>query len=93
METALIKFLKDTNDFFVWQPEDMKGIDPNFVCHRLTTNPDYRPLTQRKRKLGEEKQEAVKQEASKLCKAKFIRDVKYLTWLVNPVLVKKANRQ
>lgn len=93
METTLIKLLRDNNDVFAWQPEDMKGIDPNFVYHRLETNRDYLPVAQRKRKLGEEKEEAVKQETSKLCKAKFIPEVKYPTWLANSILIEKPNRK
>lgn len=93
VETTLTKFLTNNNDVFAWQPEDMKEIDLNYVCHRLATNPDYRPVARRKRMLGAEKQEVVKHETSKTCKSKFIQKVKYPTWLANPLLVKKATGQ
>nr|KYP37331.1 Transposon Ty3-I Gag-Pol polyprotein [Cajanus cajan] len=70
---------------------DMPGIDPNFLCHRLTVCRDARPVAQKKRKMGDEKRKAAKAEVKKLLQAKFIREVTYTTWLANVVLVKKSN--
>src|SRR6516162_8204997 len=41
--------------------------------------------------MSAEKQAAIEVEVQKLLKAKFIREVKYPTWLANVVLVKKPN--
>ncbi|GAU30099.1 hypothetical protein TSUD_55830 [Trifolium subterraneum] len=46
---------------------------------------------QRKRKMSLEKQKTVEEETQKLVNAKFIREVKYPTWLANVVMVKKAS--
>ncbi|RDX93637.1 hypothetical protein CR513_24077, partial [Mucuna pruriens] len=33
----------------------MLGIDLEFICHHLSISPSYRPITQQRRKLGDEK--------------------------------------
>nr|KYP50211.1 Retrovirus-related Pol polyprotein from transposon 297 family [Cajanus cajan] len=69
----------------------MPGIDPNFHCHRLPICRDVKPVAQKKRKMGEERAQAIKEETTKLLQAKFIREVKYSTWLANVVMVKKSS--
>jgi len=32
---------------------DMPGIDPNFLCHRLTMDEKVKPVVQRRRKFNE----------------------------------------
>ncbi|RDX69569.1 hypothetical protein CR513_51306, partial [Mucuna pruriens] len=39
-------------DAFVWSPEDMPKIDPDFLCHRLTITLGMQPVCQKKRKEG-----------------------------------------
>lgn len=75
---------------FAWKTSDMPGIDPNFLCHKLSICPEVRPVAQRKRKLSEERQKTIEKETTKLIKANFIRKVKYTTWLANVVMVKKG---
>ncbi|RDX71898.1 hypothetical protein CR513_48697, partial [Mucuna pruriens] len=74
-ESRLMLFLLENMDVFAWTPADMPGIDPNFM----------------KRKQGEEKRKAAKDETSKLLATRFIKEVQYPTWLANVVMVKKAN--
>ncbi|XP_057452759.1 uncharacterized protein LOC130744604 [Lotus japonicus] len=90
-EDRLVKLLSQNMDLFAWSAKDLPGIDPKFICHKLALNPGAKPIVQFKRKMGEEKTEAVKVETNKLLEAGFIREVKYPTWLVNVVMVKKAN--
>ncbi|RDY06409.1 Retrovirus-related Pol polyprotein, partial [Mucuna pruriens] len=73
------------------EDKDMLGINPNFMCHRLSVNPNAKPMAQKKRKQGEEKRTVVREEVSKLVTAGFVREVQYPTWLANVVMVKKAN--
>ena len=35
-------------DAFAWSVADMPGIDPDFLCHRLTMDPSVRPVCQRR---------------------------------------------
>ncbi|RDX82530.1 hypothetical protein CR513_36660, partial [Mucuna pruriens] len=72
-------------------PQDMPSVDPNFMCHQLSVDKQAKPVAQKKRKIGEEKREAAKQETRKLISAGFVREVQYPTWLANVVMVRKAN--
>jgi len=78
-------------DMFAWTAEDMPGVDPEIMSHRLSVYKEARPVAQKKRKQGEEKREAAKKEVTKLMAANFIKEAKYTTWLANVVMVKKAN--
>ena len=78
-------------DAFAWSASDMPGIDSDFLCHRLTMDPQVRPVRQRRRKFNEEKRQVIKEETRKLLNADHIREIQYQEWLENVVLVKKAN--
>ncbi|XP_024004820.1 uncharacterized protein LOC112081977 [Eutrema salsugineum] len=87
----LIRFLKQHTSTFAWSVEDMPGIDPQIACHELNIDPTYKPIKQKRRKLGPEKAQAVNDEVERLLKAGSITEVKYPDWLANPVVVKKKN--
>jgi len=74
-----------------WSASDMPGIDPDFLCHHLTMDPQVRPFHQRRRKFNEERRKVIKEEAQKLLSVSHIREIQYPEWLTNEVLVKKAN--
>ncbi|RDX96005.1 hypothetical protein CR513_21384, partial [Mucuna pruriens] len=75
IEGTPIQILKENQDAFAWLPADMPGIDPNFLYHRLFIATGVRPVSQRKRRLGEEKKKAVKAEIARLLQAGFIQEV------------------
>ena len=91
MRTRLIRFLKENLDVFAWRHEDMLGIDPEVIQHKLNVNPERKPVQQRQRTFAPERDQAVAEEVTKLLTAGFIREVYYPEWLANVVLVKKAN--
>lgn len=76
---------------FAWKPTDMPSIDTNIVCHHPALDPAIKPITQRKRKEGEEKRKAVEDEFKKLMKANFIKEIRYPTQLSNIIMVKKKS--
>jgi len=76
---------------FAWTTSNLPSIHPDIVCHRLSTFKEAKPVAQRKRKLGEEKRKAAREESAKLLQAGFIQEVRYTTWLANVVIVKKPN--
>ena len=41
---ALASFLKMNQDVFVWSHDDMPGIDPSVIVHRLNVNPASSPI-------------------------------------------------
>ncbi|RDX92901.1 hypothetical protein CR513_24906, partial [Mucuna pruriens] len=90
-EDMLITLLKANYDVFAWSARDMPGVDPNFMCHQLSIEEGAKPVAQKKRKQGEEKREAVKEETCKLLSVGFVREVQYPTWLANVVMVRKLN--
>ena len=69
----------------------MGGIDPAVITHRLNTNPSFKPVKQKRRSFAPKRQKAINEEVDKLLQAGAIREVEYLEWLANVVLVKKAN--
>ena len=87
----LAGFLRMNQDVFAWSHEDMIGIDPSIIVHRLNVNPASSPIRQKKRVFAQERDKAVAEEVRKLLEASFIREVYYLDWLTNVVMVKKNN--
>ncbi|RDX65672.1 Retrovirus-related Pol polyprotein from transposon 17.6, partial [Mucuna pruriens] len=49
-ESHLVSFLRENWDVFAWSLTDMPKIDPNFLCHRLSISPNYRSVSQRRKK-------------------------------------------
>ena len=69
----------------------MEGINPAVITHKLNINTSFKPVKQKRRSFSLERQKAVNEEINKLLQAKPIREVEYLDWLANVVLIKKAN--
>ena len=46
---TLTTFLKSNRDVFAWSHEDMTGIDPSVMVHRLNVSPSFPPIQQKKR--------------------------------------------
>ncbi|GAV57500.1 hypothetical protein CFOL_v3_01037 [Cephalotus follicularis] len=87
-KVELIMFLKINKDVFSWSAEEVQGIDPEIMVHKLNVDPSTR---QKKRNFASDRQRAIDLEVNKLLQAGFIKEVQYSDWLANPVLVKKAN--
>ena len=91
LRTELITCLKKNFHTFAWAAEDMPGIDVNIKCHELNIDPTFKPIKQKRLKLGPERTSAVNDEVEKLLKVGSITEVRYPDWLANPVMVKKKN--
>ncbi|KAL5570533.1 hypothetical protein UlMin_027108 [Ulmus minor] len=87
----LIIFLREHRDVFAWSHEDMPGIDPNVIVHRLNIDPNFKPIKQKRRTFNAERYMAINTEVDKLLKAGFIEEANYPDWIANVILVKKAN--
>ena len=48
VQRALTAFLKENEDVFAWSHEDIPGIDPSIIFHRLNVSPSSYPVRQRK---------------------------------------------
>ena len=91
MRIMLVQFLKENLDVFAWSHEDMPGISPKVIQHKLNVDLERKPVQQRRRVFALERNQAITNEVNKLLSIGFIREVYYPNWLVNVVLVKKAN--
>ena len=89
----LTAFLRSNRDIFAWTHEDMPGIDPLVIVHRLNVSPSFPPIRQKKQVFAPERDQAIAEEVCKLQEASFIREVYYPNWLANIVMVKKASRK
>ena len=91
VKDLLIHFSKQNIEVFAWKQEDMGGINPAVIIHRLNISPSFKRVKQKRRSFAPERQKAINEEVNKLLQAKAIREVEYPDWLANVVLVKKAN--
>ncbi|RDX77843.1 hypothetical protein CR513_41962, partial [Mucuna pruriens] len=83
--------LSENWDAFPWSSTDMPNIDLDFLCLHLSIAPGICPISQKKRRLGEEKRRMAKAEIARLLQAGFIQEVKYPILLSNVVIVKKPS--
>lgn len=90
-ENGLVEFLRHNTDVFAWSTSDMPGVDPDFICHRLSLDPKAKPIAQRKRRFSEDKRKAISEETKRLVDSNFVREIEYPTWLANVVMVRKAS--
>ena len=91
LKRKIVEFLKQNLDIFAWTHEDMLGIDNKVIEHQLYVNPTKKPVQQKQRVFAPERNKAVMEEVEKLLTVGFIRDVFYLEWLANVIMVKKFN--
>ncbi|XP_071708591.1 uncharacterized protein [Rutidosis leptorrhynchoides] len=90
-KSTLCELLESNADVFAWQESDMTGVPRTIAEHRLNANPSLTPVRQKKLGMAPERSAFLRNEVEKLVQADILREVKYQTWVVNPVLVKKAN--
>ena len=91
LRSLLIRFLKHNRDFFAWKREDMGGIDPAIITHRLSVSPSFKPVKQKTRSFTPERKKTINEEVDKLLQAGAIREVENPEWLASVVLIKKTN--
>ncbi|RVW72836.1 Retrovirus-related Pol polyprotein from transposon 17.6 [Vitis vinifera] len=76
---------------FAWSYEDMPGLDPSIVQHRLPLLPHARPVKQKLRRLHPRWSLQVKEEIQKQLSVGFLSVVEYPEWLANVVPVPKKD--
>jgi hypothetical protein len=89
----LLRFLLNNKDVFAWSANDLYGVNRDIIEHSLNVDPSFRPRKQRLRKMSDDKAEGARNEVKRLLSVGVIREVTYLEWLANTVMVKKANRK
>ena len=91
VETLL--FLIQNVDVFAWSPYEVPGVDPKFIVHKLNVDPSFPPKKQKSRRSAKEHVKAVRQEVERLKEAEAIKEIFFLEWLANTVIVTKKNRK
>ena len=76
---------------FAWSAYEAPEVDLNFICHHLNVNPTMTPKKQPPRHSSKEHAEAIKEELIKLKYPEAIKEVFYLEWLANTVVVNKKS--
>ncbi|XP_070014773.1 uncharacterized protein [Nicotiana sylvestris] len=93
LRKKLIQFLIKNINCFAWSHLDMTWIPPEITTHRLSVDPRYKLVKQKRRPQSEIKHAFIKDKVTKLLKIGFVREVKYPEWLANVVVVpKKGNK-
>ena len=77
VENEMIEYLRWNADVFAFSTADLKGIDRNLTEHRLNVDPNIKPVIQRTRHFGPEKDAAIKEQVQALLKAGHIVEVQY----------------
>jgi hypothetical protein len=90
-EKTLLRFLFNNKDVFAWSANDLCGVNGDVIQHSLNVDPAFRPKKQRLWKMSDDKVEGARNEVKRLMSAGVIREVTYPEWLVNTLMVKKAN--
>ncbi|KAL0313454.1 UNVERIFIED_CONTAM: Transposon Ty3-G Gag-Pol polyprotein [Sesamum radiatum] len=70
-------------------PSNLEGIDPRVITHHLNIDPSAKPVKQKKRHFGPEKDKIIQAEVDKLMAAGHIEEIQFPEWLSNVVLVPK----
>ena len=90
-KVELLLILVNNMNVFAWNPYEALKIDPKFICHRLNMDPNHPPRKQKPYTSLDIHASVVKEEVDKLNEAGAIKEVFYLEWLANTVVVKKKS--
>jgi hypothetical protein len=75
------------------RPMILCRVDRSIIEHSLNVDPRIRPSNKKLWKMSEYKAKCAKAEVKRLLSAGVIRNVTYLEWLANTIMVKNANRK
>ena len=84
-------FLMQNVDVFAWSLYKVPGVDLEFIVHKLNVDPLYPPKKQKPRRSAKEYVEAIRQEVKRLKETGAIKEIFFLEWLANIVVIKKKN--
>ncbi|XP_076911240.1 uncharacterized protein LOC143569140 [Bidens hawaiensis] len=90
-KAGLKEVLLHKADVFAWTHKDMTGVLRTLAQHTLDEFRWMEPVKQKRRSLGLQKSQAVREETAKLVQAGIVRAVKYPRWIANPVMISKSN--
>jgi len=71
---SLVSLLREYRDVFTFGQEEMPGIVPTVMEHRLNADPRHKPFIQKKCYMGPERAAVANTKVQKLLEASFIRE-------------------
>lgn len=83
----LVNLLQKKKDLFAYSSSDMPGVDLKIIQHSLNVDLNARPIKQNKPNNLSFKRAFIKESVAKLKEAGVVREVAYLEWLSNAVVV------
>jgi len=87
----LLVLLRNYQDVFALSYQDMLGLNPDIVQHRLPLNPECSPVKQKLRRMKPEMSLKIKEEENKQFDAGFLVVARYPEWVANIVPVPKKD--
>ncbi|GKB53138.1 hypothetical protein Tco_0903891 [Tanacetum coccineum] len=101
IKMRLRELLRAHADVFAWTTTHITGVPRTLIIgeetfsteHQLNVFNHTEPVKQKKRSLAPERNEAVRTQVEELVEAGVLREVKYQTWVSNPIIVKKDDRK
>ncbi|XP_073120902.1 uncharacterized protein [Henckelia pumila] len=87
---ALRGCLIQNKDVFAWAQGDLVRVSSQVAEHKLNISSGSRPVLQKKRHFGAEKDKVIAEQVQELLRAGHIKEIQFPTWLSNVVLVPKA---
>jgi len=77
IQDEMVVLLRDYQDIFAWSYQDMPGLSPDIVQHRLPLNPECSPVKQKLRRMKPEMSLKIKEEVKKQFDAGFLVVARY----------------
>ncbi|XP_071713648.1 uncharacterized protein [Rutidosis leptorrhynchoides] len=90
-KAQIVQLLMKYIDVFAWCERHMTGVPRHIAEHKLNVNPALKPVVQKRRGMAPDRIKWLCEEVTKLVAAGILREVKYQSWVANPVLVKKPD--
>jgi hypothetical protein len=84
-----MKLFKEFRDVFAWSYEEIPGIDPKIVQHKIRTYENENPSSKKLRPANPRKVVTIKVKVEKFLNVGFIYPLPLTEWVSNPVLVDK----
>ncbi|KAL0416287.1 UNVERIFIED_CONTAM: hypothetical protein Slati_3460600 [Sesamum latifolium] len=73
----VIQCLRRNVDVFAWTPQDLEGINPKVITHHLNIDPRVKPVKQKKRHFGPEKDKIIQAEINKLMAVEHVEEIQF----------------
>ncbi|KAL0361939.1 UNVERIFIED_CONTAM: Retrovirus-related Pol polyprotein from transposon [Sesamum radiatum] len=88
-EDELKKLLKNWEGVFEWEEGEIMGISESIIRHELHVREGAKPVRQKNRHFGNERNQIIQEEVQRLLSLGYVREVQYPEWISNVVLVPK----